>query len=140
MSHATKQCAAEPGFDPREEFYEDLRFFEERSGAFKSLEILGTVQRLKRGEGFAMTYVRINFERVTEVYRLIWTDDKVEVILGGTPLPAIASLMPQSETDFATFNPISSKIVHITFNIADDGTVSGLTVHAKNRDVVAHKR
>ena len=134
-----KAMTPEPGFDPREEFYEDLHSFEERRGAFKTLKILGTVQRLKKGEGFATTYVRVNFERVTEVYRLVWTDDKVELVLGGTPLPAITSLVPQSETDFVSFDLISSKILHITFNIADDGAVSGLTVHAKNRDAVAHK-
>ncbi len=134
-----KAMTPEPGFDPREEFYEDLRSFEGRRGAFKALKILGTVQRLKRGEGFATTYVRIDFKRATDVYRLMWTDDKVELVLGGTQLPAITSLMPQSETDIVSFDLISSKILRITFNVEDDGAVSELTVHAKNRDVIAQK-
>lgn len=87
------------------------RKFEAAHGAFKSLDLLGTVPETEA----TMTYVQLNFERGSEYRRCRWEQGKLGYILLGAPPLIPTSFVPQSERDFAGYHVVIGRTCHIRF-------------------------
>ena len=78
---------------------------EENLGPYHSHDVLGTVDAWWGGARDPVTFVRLNFERGTRLFRLHWEERKI-VGYGGfvIPNPARATLMPQGGEGFIGYN------------------------------------
>ncbi|HXG63756.1 MAG TPA: hypothetical protein VNO70_01540 [Blastocatellia bacterium] len=107
--------------------------FTERHGAFRSVEVLGTVPETEA----AMTYARLNFERGSEYRRCRWARGRLGYILIGAPPLIPTAFAPQSQTEFSGFHGVIGRRVNVGFD-ANAEEVSLIFVTEKER-VTARK-
>lgn len=104
---------------------------QENYGTFNSFKVLGTTSGRGRR---AITSVQLDFEHGSEIIQYIWIGDMLRGIRFADSPPKNV-FWPQSKTDFASFSLMSPNIVHISFEIDNNGSVKGLTVHGKRDNV-----
>ena len=118
--------------------------FVKQNGELARFEVLGTSPLNQSG---VQTFVRLNFQKIVGVYKVTWRDQKlheqeedrlqpaVTVFLRKSfvAFPLSLSFLPQSETDFATYDLFKGRTINVSFN------QDKLVVHTKNGDVVARK-
>src|SRR5206468_3485594 len=89
------------------------------------------------------TFVRLNFQKTSGVYRVTWRDQKLHEQEEDRLQPAITSFLrksfvdypltlaflPKSETDFATYDLFKGRTINVTFS------ENKLVVHTKSGDV-----
>lgn len=81
------------------------RTAEQNMGPFRTVEVLGTVASWWGGEPEPVTFVRVNFERGTRLFRLHWENGKISGYGGfAIPSPAPTTLLPQGEDRFIGYN------------------------------------
>jgi CubicO group peptidase (beta-lactamase class C family) len=102
----------------------------DRFGPFKKFEVLGTAPM----EGAALTYTRLEFERGSTFVLYRWEDGELAGIRGMPRLPG-NTFLPESATDFVSFDIRSGAMVRISF----DAATKSLIVHALGQDVRAQK-
>jgi CubicO group peptidase (beta-lactamase class C family) len=118
--------------------------FVKQNGELERFEVLGTSPLNQSG---VQTFVRLNFQKTVGVYKVTWRDQKLHEQEEDRLQPAITvflrksfvafplslSFLPQSETDFATYDLFKGRTVNVTFD------QDKLVVHTKNGDVLAKK-
>ena len=116
--------------------------FVKQNGELERFEVLGTSPLNQSG---VQTFVRLNFQKTVGVYKVIWRDQKLHEQEEDRLQPAITAFLrksfviyplnlaflPQSETDFATYDLFKGRTVNVTFN------QDKLVVHTKNGDMIA---
>ncbi len=116
-----------------------------QNGKLEKVEILGTSPLNQPG---MQTFVRLKFKNSAGVYQVTWRDRKIHDQEEARLQPAITSylrksfvelplnlpFLPQSETEFATYDLFKNRQVKISFR--NDGN---LIVHTKEGDVTAQK-
>lgn len=117
-----------------------VRGYESAFGTFKSLEMLGTAP-LPWEESPFRTYAVLTFEDGRMDVFLGWYQGQInDVTTGeGRPFPVILPLAPQSRTDFATFDLVTSKSVPLHLQLDRKGFVIGLTIATRRGDITARK-
>ena len=112
-----------------------LSGLEQKHGPLKSFESLGTVPE----RGVMRAFVRLNFERGSEVRRFRWEQGSLAgIVVGRLPLLQ-TTFRPQSATDFTGFHIGIAKPVRISFGLNAQGAVNGLTVHTTAGKTQAEK-
>lgn len=110
--------------------------WQEQHGQFKSLELLGTVSEPEA----VMTYIRVDFERGSEIRRCRWEGGKLAYILPAT-LPLIpTTFVPRSDTAFAGFNLGLARVVRLAFTVDDKKAVAGLRFETGRTGALARRR
>lgn len=118
--------------------------FVKQNGELESFEVLGTSPLNQTG---VQTFVRLTFKRTDSVYKVTWRDKKLSEQEEDRLQPAITAFLrksfvmdplnlaflPQSETDFATYDLFKGRTIKASF------TQDKLVIHTKNGDVVAQK-
>jgi CubicO group peptidase (beta-lactamase class C family) len=118
--------------------------FVKENGELERFDVLGTSPLNQSG---VQTFVRLNFRKTLGVYKVTWRDQKLHEQEEDRLQPAITvflrksfvafalslSFLPQSETDFATYDLFKGRTINVTFDRDQ------LVVHTKNGDVVAKK-
>jgi len=102
-----------------------LNRLEQKNGALKSIETLGTMPEA----GFLRSFVRLQFERGTEIRRLRWENGKLVSILIGTPPLLVTALQPQSATEFTGLHLGLKRLLPLRFELDQAGRVTGLRLH-----------
>lgn len=119
--------------------------FVKQNGALEKTEVLGTSPLNQQG---VQTYVRLKFKKAEAVYKVTWRDQKLHEQEEDRLQPSITSFLrksfvehplnlpflPQSETDFATYDLFKGRTVSVSFR--DDGK---LIFQTKDGDVIAQK-
>jgi CubicO group peptidase (beta-lactamase class C family) len=134
-----------PAEDPAaESALRDWNDFVSRNGALTGLEILGTSPLNQTG---VQTFVRLEFGKTVLFYHVTWRDQKLHLQdedLGQSKIttylrksfvidPLNLPFLPQSNVDFATYDPFKGRTVKISF-VNDT-----LVAHTKGGDIVARK-
>ncbi|HYO16115.1 MAG TPA: serine hydrolase domain-containing protein, partial [Thermoanaerobaculia bacterium] len=110
-------------------------------GAYQGSEVLGT----QKSGDLLNTYVLIHFERGS---RVVYFQQKPDgrIFLNtstGTPegrlLPPIYRFVPQSETQFATYNFTLGTEARVRFRIGEGGMVEALVVQGPEGEVLARR-
>ncbi|HKS28739.1 MAG TPA: serine hydrolase domain-containing protein [Pyrinomonadaceae bacterium] len=127
---ATKPAGYVPEF---QQWWQD---FERNNGALKSYQILGTA---RSRTGHAVTFIRVTYERATKVLRLLWFDDKLDSYGSGVPRPAMAQYLPESPTQFTSFDILTSQLTSVRYDLKENGMVENLIVPTKNGEVKARR-
>jgi len=101
--------------------------WEKTDGAYKSFSIEGTGMSWWSGAPQPATFVKIQFEKQSRLFRLHWKDGKI-VNIGGAavPAPITIPLQPTSPTEFVGWHLITTRPIDVQFSA--DG--SKLTVTA----------
>jgi len=119
--------------------------FVRQHGALEQTEVLGTSPLNQSG---VQTFVRLKFKKTGGVYKVTWRDQKlweqdddrlqprITAFLRKSfvPFPLNLPFLPQSETDFATYDLFKGRTINISFKSGDK-----LVVDTKDGVVVAHK-
>lgn len=119
--------------------------FVKQSGALEAAEVLGTSPLNQQG---VQTFVRLKFGKSAGVYRVTWRDgrprtqpdDRLQpsatafLRKSPDPLPINLAFLPQSATDFATYDLFRGRTVNVS--LPGDGR---LIVRTKDGDAVARK-
>ncbi|HKC63074.1 MAG TPA: serine hydrolase domain-containing protein [Pyrinomonadaceae bacterium] len=113
-------------------------------GALEQFEILGTSPLNQSG---VQTFIRLKFRKAGGVYKVTWRDQKLweqdedrlqpeitEFLRKSfVVFPLNLPFLPQSETDFATYDPFKGRTINVSFSKGK------LIVHRKDGDAVAQK-
>jgi len=134
-----------PAEDPAsEQDLKDWNEFVRANGDLRRLEILGTSPLNQTG---LQTFVRLEFARATVFYHLTWRDQKLHFQAEDTLQPKITNylrkslvieplnlpFLPQSNVEFATYDPFKGRTIRITF--ASDKLIA----HTKEGDITARR-
>jgi hypothetical protein len=95
-------------------FRDTIKALEDNFGKLQKTEVLGTMPLTPEAD-LATTYVRLQFEKAINVYRIVWNKEGIANVLQNTLLPAITIFMPQSETDFIGYNPLLKNSIAAKF-------------------------
>jgi CubicO group peptidase (beta-lactamase class C family) len=120
--------------------------FVKQNGTLEKSEVLGT-SSLNQQQG-VQTFVRLKFKKTVGVYKLTWrqqtlsqqAEDRLQPEITSflrksfVDLPLTIRFLPGSPMNFATYDLVKNRSVHIRFN---DGKV---VIHTKAGDVTADKR
>jgi CubicO group peptidase (beta-lactamase class C family) len=118
--------------------------FVKQNGRLEGFEILGTSPLNQAG---VQTFARLDFQKTPGFYHVTWRDQKLHVQDEDSMQPKITNFLrrsfvrdplnlpflPQSVTDFATYDPFKGRTIRITF------ANNSLIVHTQNGDVLAKK-
>jgi hypothetical protein len=118
--------------------------FVKQHGALEKFEILGTSPLNQQG---VQTFIKLKFRKAGGVYKVTWRDQKLweqdedrlqpEITAflrkSFTVFPLNLPFLPQSETDFATYDLFKGRTINVSFS---EGK---LIVHRKGGDAVAQK-
>jgi hypothetical protein len=107
-----------------------------RHGAVKTFQNLGT---LRSRTGHAVTFTRVEYERGTEVLRVLWSGDKITGFGTGVSRPSIAQYMPETQNKFISFDILTSQLVSVNFVTSPSGTVTHVELGGANETVKAEK-
>jgi CubicO group peptidase (beta-lactamase class C family) len=112
---------------------------EENLGSYRSHDVLGTVNVWWGGAPDPVTFVRLNFERGTRLFRLHWDERRI-VGYGGfaIPNPARATLMPQGGERFIGYNIGIEHSVPMRFETGEGGAVR-LVIAGADGERIAQK-
>jgi CubicO group peptidase (beta-lactamase class C family) len=127
-----------------EQAVKDWSDFVRANGHLTRIEILGTSPLNQTG---VQTFIRLEFGKTAGFYHLTWRDQKLHVQAEDTLQPKITNylrksfvieplnlpFLPQSNIDFATYDPFKARTIKISFV---NGT---LVAHTKSGDIVAKK-
>jgi CubicO group peptidase (beta-lactamase class C family) len=127
-----------------EEALKSWNDFVKRNGDLETVEVLGTSPLNQPG---VQTFVRLKFKNTAGVYHVTWRDQKLHVQNEDRLQPKITGFLrrsfvthplnlpflPQSNADFATYDPFKGRTIKIRFDNEK------LIVHTKDGDVVARK-
>ncbi|HEX8772947.1 MAG TPA: serine hydrolase domain-containing protein [Pyrinomonadaceae bacterium] len=116
-----------------QQWWED---FVRNNGAVKAHRILGTA---RSRTGHAVTFVRVEYEKATKVLRLLWFNDKMVGHGTGVSRPAIAQFLPETPTQFTSFDILTSQLTGVSFRLKENGIAESLTVPSKEGKVVAQR-
>lgn len=134
-----------PAEDPAsEQALKEWQDFVKANGALTRFEILGTSPLNQTG---VQTFIRLEFGKTAAFYHVTWRDQKLHMQSEDTLQPKITNylrksfvidplnlpFLPQSNTDFATYDPFKGRTIKMTFV---NGT---LVAHTKDGDIVARK-
>jgi hypothetical protein len=114
----------------------DWRSLVDRYGPYKNYEVLGT---LPAYDNQWTTFIRVNFERGSPIYRWYWWNGGLERIYADEVLPATNPLVPQSPEVFTSVDLYMNTRALVHFDFKPDGTVGGLSIGDKNNQVRAMK-
>ena len=107
-----------------------------RHGAVKTFQNLGT---LRSRTGHAVTFTRVEYERGTEVLRVLWLNDKITGFGTGVPRPSIAQYMPESASKFTSFDILTSRLVSVNFVTNSSSAVTHIELGGANETIKAEK-
>lgn len=113
-----------------EEMGSQFRSLEERHGKFQRFEVLGTGSL----GGRPVTYVRFHFENGSALYEFGWDGDTVVNVRLQQTAPT-ARFLPESPTEFASFDPRSARVMRIAFETPEGGKAKTLIVRTPGGDV-----
>jgi hypothetical protein len=116
-----------------EQWWED---FERNNGALKSYQLLGTV---RSRTGHAVTFVRVEYEKGSKVLRLLWFNDKLDTYGSGVPRPAMAQYLPESSTQFTSFDILTSQLTSVSFDLKENRIVENLIIPSKEGNITAKR-
>jgi CubicO group peptidase (beta-lactamase class C family) len=119
--------------------------FVKKTGALEKLEILGTSPLNQTG---VQTFARLTFQKTSGFYHVTWRNQKLHLQDEDLSQPTITSFLrksfvtyplnlpflPQSDSDFATYDPFKGRIIKVRFSN------DGLIVRTGDGEVVAKKR
>jgi CubicO group peptidase (beta-lactamase class C family) len=119
--------------------------FVKQNGALEKFEILGTSPLNQQG---VQTFVRLKFQKHAGVYKVTWrnqtlwqqAEDRLQPEITSflrksfVEFPLTVSFLPQSETDFATYDLFKGETVALTFVKGEK-----LLIHTKSGDIEAQK-
>jgi CubicO group peptidase (beta-lactamase class C family) len=117
-----------------EEVKSTFQRLEERHGKFKRFDLIGT----GGPTGRTTTYVRFQFENGSVVTEYGWGGPTVDTFRILTGLPG-GRFLPQSSTEFASYDPRSGKVARIAFETGEDGAVTAVVMRAEDGDVKAKR-
>jgi len=112
----------------------DRARLEERHGAFKSFELLGTAA----AGGRTVTFVRFHFERGSTLAEYGWDGQAVSNIRILDSLPG-GTFVPVGSGELASFDPRSRTVTLVGFEAAGDAAATALVVRAPGGDVKAER-
>ena len=108
-------------------------------GLIRKVEALGTLPSPFE-EGAVETIVELKGERGSIFFRSIWRDNKN---IGISPVenaqPLSIPFLPLTLTDFAGYHLGLAKELRISFNLDNNSSVTGLTIHTQDGNVEAYK-
>ncbi|HUF66569.1 MAG TPA: serine hydrolase domain-containing protein [Gemmatimonadaceae bacterium] len=105
------------------------RTAEQNMGPFRSLDVLGTVRSWWGGEPEPVTFVRLNFERGTRLFRLHWENGKISGYGGfAIPSPAPTTLLAQGDHRFIGYNLGIEREIRMRFEGEGDQPPSALVI------------
>lgn len=107
-----------------------------RHGVARNFQNLGT---LKSRTGHAVSFTRVEFEKGTEVLRILWLNDKITGFGTGVPRPSIAQYMPETRNKFTSFDILTSQLVSVNFALNPGGAVTHIELGGANEIVKAEK-
>jgi CubicO group peptidase (beta-lactamase class C family) len=127
------------------------RSFASHEGGLRAYELLGTARRINGG---VQTYVRLIFEKSSGLYRVAWIERNLAAVSNDRlqpaatrylrkspiPFPITLPLMPQTTTDFVSYDLFTAATLRVTFEINPRGAVSALVFHTNDGVVTARKR
>jgi len=134
-----------PAEDPAtEQTVTDWNNFVKVNGALTGFEILGTSPLNQSG---VQTFVRLEFAKTSGFYHLTWRDEKLHMQDEDVAQPKITNylrksfltaplnlpFLPQSNREFATYDPFKGRTVKISF-VNDT-----LVAHTAGGDIIARK-
>jgi CubicO group peptidase (beta-lactamase class C family) len=105
-------------------------------GAVKTFQNLGT---LKSRTGPAVTFTRVEYEKGTEVLRVLWSGDKITGFGTGVPRPSIAQYLPETLNKFTSFDILTSQLVSVNFATNPSGAVTHIEFGGANEIIKAEK-
>ena len=109
----------------------------QNNGESKSHQVLGTA---RSRTGHVVTFVRVEFEKSNKVPRLLWFNDKMTGHGSGVPRPAVAQYMPESATQFTSFDILTSQLTHIGFDRDAEGKITSMQLPSAVGATVASKK
>lgn len=104
-------------------------------GEYKDCQVLGTAPL---PNGVLATTVRLNFADHSVTNKFLWRNGVLAGI-DAEPMRAPETLVPISETRFASFELGSPTSVQVRFEVGPDGAATALIVQAQNSEVRADK-
>jgi CubicO group peptidase (beta-lactamase class C family) len=107
-----------------------------RHGAVKTFQNLGT---LRSRTGHAVSFTRVEYERGTEVLRVLWLSDKITGFGTSVPRPSIAQYMPETQNKFNSFDILTSQLVSVNFGTNPNGAVTHIELGGANEIIKAEK-
>lgn len=135
-----------PPASSSEETLRRWKDFVKQNGPLEGFEILGT-SPLNQQQG-VQTFVRLQFQKHAGVYKVTWrnqnlwqqAEDRLQPEITSflrksfVDFPLTVSFLPQSETDFATYDLFKGQTVSLTFPKSEK-----LLIHTKSGDIEARK-
>jgi CubicO group peptidase (beta-lactamase class C family) len=117
------------------------RTAEENMGALRGHEVLGTVRSWWSDRSSSATFVRLDFERGSRLFRMHWNDAGRLTGFGGMaiPNPARTTLVPQAEHAFTGYNLGIEREVPVSFRVNASGTVEALVIRTPQGEQVARR-
>jgi len=110
--------------------------WEKSDGPIKLLTVAGTVPAWWTDEQMPTTFVNVQMEKRSRLFRLNWKEGKITNIGGaGIPAPILIQMLPTSQTDFLGWQIVTSRPNAVRFS-PDGKTVS---VTADGRTTIAKK-
>lgn len=119
-------------------FRDKIKALEGNFGKLQKTEVLGTMPLTPEAD-LATTYVRLQFEKAINVYRIVWNKEGIANVLQNTPLPAITIFMPLSETDFIGYNPLLKNSIAAKFIFDQKKLPAALHLRTKDGKSQAQK-
>ncbi len=116
------------------------RAAEQNMGPFRTLEVLGTVKSWWGGEPEPVTFVRLDFERGTRLFRLHWENGKISGYGGfAIPSPAPTTMLPQGDHRFIGYNLGIEHPIHMRFETEGDRQASMLVIETAAGELRARR-
>jgi hypothetical protein len=119
-------------------FRDKIKALEDNFGKLQKTEVLGTMP-LNPEADLATTYIRLQFEKATKVFRIVWNKEGIANVLQNTPLPAITIFMPQSKNDFIGYNPLLKNSIAAKFILNQKELPATLELKTKDGKLQAQK-
>jgi CubicO group peptidase (beta-lactamase class C family) len=116
------------------------RTAEENLGSYRSFDVLGTVTNWWSEDDAPVTFVRLDFERGSRLFRLHWEEGRI-VGFGGMaiPNPARTTLLPRGDGEFAGYNLGIENPVELRFARDGDEPPSALTIRSAQGEWLARR-
>ena len=113
-----------------------MKDWEAKEGAFNGFQILGTVFDWWGDNSTPITFVKMNYEKQSHLFRFHWKDGKIFAIGGeGIPNPAITPLKAISQNEFAGWHLGFAKPFRLKFRQTTNGKTVMIVV-ADGRTVI----
>lgn len=114
-----------PFEDVKNGLAEDLRSLSDSLGAFRDVEIVGSVMPTPTT---ARTFFRLRFERGAVQQSYSWAGAHISAIEERAPRALVTRFAPASESKVVSFDPFTGATSSIEFTPGSNGGISGLSV------------